>query len=95
MEVPTYTFQSPYPSAIQVGRPEPRPFAQNDTKEAVDALSEAGNTSLKEAEAYKFQSTLSSVNVAESSTNPDVSSSLETFSSLNGQIQADNAYSNE
>ncbi|PHR55765.1 MAG: hypothetical protein COA44_09930 [Arcobacter sp.] len=94
MEVTRYIFQSPYSSAIQVGRPDPTVSSQNDSQEAVDALSKAGNTSLKEAESYKFQSRLSSVNVAVSSTDTGLSSSLDSFSSLNGQVQANETYSN-
>lgn len=93
MKVPSYTFISPYPSAIQVGRPDPQASNQEDSQEAVDALSKAGDTSLKEAESYKFQSTLSSVNVAVSSTDTALSSSLDSFNSLNGQIQATEVYS--
>jgi len=92
MEIPSYVFQSPYPTAIQVGRPDPQAVTQSNENEAVDALSSAGNETLKEAEAYQFQSTTSSVNVAVSSTDTAVSASLETFSSLNNQIQASESY---
>ena len=92
MEIPSYVFQSPYPTAIQVGRPDPQVTAQSNKNEAVDALSSAGNETIKEAEAYQFQSTSSSVNVAVSSTDASVSSSLETFNSLNNQIQASESY---
>ena len=93
MEVREYVFQSPYPSAVQVGRPDPQASSSSENKEAVDAISNAGNDTLKEAKAY--QSTVSSgasVNVAVSSTNSGVSSSLDTFSTLNTQVQASEAY---
>lgn len=90
MEVQKYVFQSPYSSAVQVGRLDP---ASSDTQLAVDALASAGNETQIEAESYKFESTLSSVNVAISSTDSGVSSSLDTFSTLNTQVQASQAYS--
>ena len=93
MQVPTYTFQSPYGSAIQVGRPEPQAFSQDDAKEAVDTLSQAGNTSLQDAKSYTLQNTSSSLNVAQSSTDPVVSASLETFNTLKAQVQGNKAYS--
>ena len=92
MEIPSYVFQSPYPTAIQVGRPDPKVVSQSNENEAVDALSSAGNETLKEAEAYQLQSTTSSVNVAVSSSDAGVSASLETFTSLNNQIQASESY---
>jgi len=93
MEIPTYVFQSPYPSAIQVGRPDPQAVSETNDKEAVDALSQAGNESAAEAKAYISQvSAPVSVNVAQSSTNSELTSSLETFSEVNKQVQAVEAY---
>jgi len=95
MEIPSYVFQSPYPTAVQVGRPDPQVAVESNDSLAGDALSSAGNDTLKEAETYQFQSTSSSVNVAVSSVDSGVSASLDTFSSLNNQIQASEAYSVE
>ena len=92
MEISSYVFQSPYPTSVQVGRPDPQAVSQSNENEAVDALSKAGSDTLKEAEAYQLQSTGSSVNVAVSSADSGVSYSLETFSSLNTQVQASEAY---
>ncbi len=92
MEIPSYVFQSPYPSVIQVGRPDPQAEAQQEQNSAVDAIAKAGNESVKKAENYQVKST-SSVNVAVSSVDGGVSGSLETFSTLNAQVQGLEAYS--
>ncbi len=93
MNVQTYVFQSPYPSAVQVGRPDPQSQTQEDTNVAVDAISTAGNQTLRDAKDYKAQqSTGASVNVAASSSDSGVSGSLEEFSTLNAQSQAVGAY---
>ncbi len=94
MQVSSYVFQSPYPSAVQVGRPDPLAQKQEDDASAVDALSQAGNQSMRDAQAYKAQvSRGASVNVAASSTDSGVSSSLGEFTSLNAQNLAAEAYS--
>ena len=94
MEIPTYVFQSPYPSAVQVGRPDPQAVSQEKTTEAVDVLSKAGEQNSRDAEAYLSQiSSGTSVNVVQSSTDAAVSSSLEGFSTLNQQNKAQEAYS--
>jgi len=95
MEVSSYVFQSPYPSAIQVGRPDPQSSNEDKSTEVIDTLSKANNSTLQEAQSYKFQSTLSSVNVAVSSTDTGLSSSLESYNTLKGQAQASDAYSSE
>ncbi len=91
MEIPSYVFQSPYPSAVQVGRPDPQAQIQEEQNVAVDALSKGSNDTLKKAQEYQFQS-VSSVNVAVSSTDRGVSGSLQTFSTLNAQVQGLEAY---
>jgi len=94
MEIPTYVFQSPYSSAVQVGRPDPQAVTQEKTSEAVDVLSKTGNVAMAEAEAYLTQvSSGASVNVAQSLTDTGLNSSLEGFSSLNQQSKALEAYS--
>ena len=94
MEIPTYVFQSPYPSAVQVGRPDPQAVSQEKTTEAVDVLSKAGEQSSRDAKAYLSQiSSGTSVNVVQSATDAVVSSSLEGFSTLNQQNKAQEAYS--
>ena len=94
MQVSSYVFQSPYPSAVQVGRPDPLAKAQEESSASVDAVSDLGNQTKREAEAYKAQvSTGASVNVAVSSTDSVTSSSLGEFSTLNAQNQAAEAYS--
>lgn len=92
MEIQSYVFQSPYPTAVQVGRPDPQ-TVQSDENEAVETLSNTGNVPVQEAAPSEFQSTLSNVNVAVSSTDSGVSDSLDTFSSLSTQAQASEAYS--
>jgi len=93
MEVKTYVFQSPYPSAVQVGRPDP--LATESTAadtQAVDALKSAGDDTQREASFYQSQSTSSSINVAVSTSDSGVSESLEGFNSLNTTLQANAAY---
>ena len=94
MQVSSYVFQSPYPSAVQVGRPDPQAQVQEGSSAAVDAISNIGNQTKRDAEAYKIQASAgASVNVAVSSTDGAVSSSLGEFSTLSAQNQAAEAYS--
>ena len=93
MDVKTYVFQSPYPSAVQVGRPDPLAVdSSSGDKEAVDALQSAGDDTQRQASFYQSQSTASSINVALSTSDSAVSESLEGFSSLNTAQQASIAY---
>ncbi|MFC2074342.1 hypothetical protein ACFLR3_03730, partial [Campylobacterota bacterium] len=64
MQVSSYVFQSPYPSAVQVGRPDPQAQTQENNSVAVDSLTDVGNQTKRDAEAYKAKvSTGASVNV--------------------------------
>jgi len=93
MEVKTYVFQSPYPSAVQVGRPDPLAVdSSSGDKEAVDALKSAGDNTQREASFYQSQSKVSSINVALSTSDSAVGDSLESFSSLNTTLKASTAY---
>ncbi len=94
MKVNSYIFQSPYPSPIQVGRPDPQAQTQENSNTSVDAIADAGNQSKRDAQVYKSQvSSGSSVNVAASSTDTKVNSSLGEFTTLNAKTQASEAYS--
>ena len=94
MQVSSYIFQSPYPSSFQVGRPDPLAKTQEESSAATDALSDIGNQSKRDAQAYKAQaSTGASVNVAVSSTDSGVSEALSTFTTLSAKNQAAEAYS--
>ncbi len=94
MKVNSYVFQSPYPSPIQVGRPDPQAQTQENTNADVNAIADAGNQSKRDAQSYKAQiSSGSSVNVAASTTDSKVNSSLGEFTTLNAQTQASEAYS--
>ena len=69
--------------------------AQQAQQSAVEALSQTDKQSSESSSEYVSQlSSGSRVNVAVSSTDSGVSASLETFSSLNTQVQATQAYSN-
>ena len=93
MDVKTYIFQSPYPSAVQLGRPDPLADTSSQDKEAVDALKSTGDVQQREASFYKSQSSAAaSVNVALSSTDSALSESLDGFASLNSAVQASAAY---
>ncbi|HIC42736.1 MAG TPA: hypothetical protein EYO73_00095 [Sulfurimonas sp.] len=93
MEVTRYIFKSPYSSAVQVGRPDAQASTVDNSNEAVDGFAKVGNSSLKEAQSYR--STLSSVNVAMSFTDTDLSSSLSSFRTLNGQVKANIVYTEQ
>ena len=93
MEVTKYVFQSPYPSSVQVGRPDPQAKTDDNAQQAVDSFSKVDKkTSESSVEFVGQVSSGTSVNVAVSSTDPALSSSLETFSSLNTQVQGLEAY---
>lgn len=97
MNVSSYIFQSPYPSPIQIGRPDPSATVEEEPKKAVAELSEKSAKPQPSADAYVAQATNSgaSVNVAASSTDSGVSSSLNEFTTLNTQTQAADAYTSE
>ena len=94
MNVTSYTFQSPYPNQVQVGRPDPQSQQQSQQSEAVNNFSEAANKPTEqEASAYLAQATTgASVNVASASTDVGVSSALDSFSTASSQLQATEAY---
>jgi hypothetical protein len=94
MNVSSYIFQSPYPSPIQVGRPDPQAEKQEVESKPVETLTQTSNKVQPSAEPYIAQATGSgaSVNVAASSTDSGVSSSLGEFTSLNNKSQAAEAY---
>ena len=95
MTISSYTFQSPYPNQIQVGRPDPQPQHQAQRSEGVDTFSKAENRLAQEqSEAYIPQTqTGASVNIAQTSTASSVSSALNSFTTINNQVQAETAYS--
>jgi len=94
MNISSYIFQSPYPSPIQVGRPDPQAEKQEVESKPVETLTQTTNKAQPNAEAYVAQATSSgaSVNVAASSTDSGVKSSLGEFTSLNNKSQATEAY---
>ncbi len=94
MNISSYIFQSPYPSPIQVGRPDPQAEKQEVESKPVETLTQTTKKAQPGAEGYIAQATGSGafVNVAASSTNSSVSSSLGEFTSLNNKSQAAEAY---
>ena len=80
MNVTSYTFQSPYPNQVQIGRPDPQTQQQSQQKEAVDTFAgAAGKPTQKEADAYLSSSmTGASVNVAGSTANNSVTPAAAT-----------------
>ncbi len=95
MNISSYTFQSPYPTQIQVGRPDPSAQQQAQQSEAVDTFSEVTDRPTQQGSAAFLAQNQSgaSVNVASASTDNGVSSALDSFSATNNQIQAAEAYS--
>lgn len=96
MNVSSYIFQSPYPQAVQFGRPDPVAEAQKQQEENTKQLSQTTTDTSQKAEQYQYTATSqtgSSVNVAASSTDSGVTGALAEFTSVNTQVQAAAAYS--
>lgn len=94
MEVTSYIFQSPYSSAVQVGRPDPLAQKQERQNSESNTLLQTQNSKIENPSEFVQQaSSASSVNVAVSTTNTSVSNSLNTFSSLNAQVKSITAFS--
>jgi len=93
MEVSTYIFQSPYPSSVQVGRPDPLAEKEDNQNSDLSALSQTNSIQGEYSSMFIKQSSLaSSINVAVRSIDSVLSDSLDTFSSLNAQAKAINAF---
>lgn len=94
MNISSYIFQSPYPSPIQVGRPDPQAEKEEAGTKPAETLAQTNKKAQPGAEAYVAQKTgsVSFVNVVASSTDSGVSSSLGEFTSLNNKSQAAEAY---
>jgi hypothetical protein len=96
MTIPSYIFQSPYPNPVQFGRPDPVAQAQQEAQENTEQLSTTPTQVQQEAQSYEYSVTSptgSSVNVAASTADSGVSSSLAEFTTVNTQQQAAAAYS--
>ena len=96
MDVTSYIFQSPYPQAVQFGRPDPVAAAQQKQQENSAQLSTTANQTQQEAKAYQYSATSqtgASVNVAASTSDSGVAASLDAFTTVNTQVQASAAYS--
>jgi hypothetical protein len=95
MKVSSYTFQSPYPNQLQIGRLDSQVQQQERQKEAANSFAEAKIKPVQQqSEAYLSQvKTGASLNVAGALTDSGVSSALEGFTAANSQIQAATAYS--
>lgn len=94
MNVGSYIFQSPYPSPIQVGRPDPQAKMEEGSGNTAEASVQPAVKAQPDASAFVAQKTkpVPSVNVVASSTNSALSSSLESFSSINKQAKVVEAY---
>lgn len=94
MNVTSYIFQSPYPSPVQIGRPDPQAKVEDEPSKVAEAPIQTSSKTQPGADAYVAQATKSggSVNVASSSTDSGVSSSLQSFSSINKQSKVIEAY---
>lgn len=94
MEVSSYIFQSPYSSAVQVGRPDPQAQKQESQNSESNALLQTQDSKINNPSAFVQQiNSTSSVNVVVSTTNTSVSNSLNSFSSLNAQAKSITAFS--
>lgn len=95
MNISSYTFQSPYPTQIQIGRPDPSAQQQAQRSEAIDTFNEVTDQPTQQGSATFLaqNKTGASVNVASASTDNGVSHALDNFSVANNQLQAAEAYS--
>ena len=57
MNVTQYTFQSPYSSQVQVGKPDMSAQKANETQQASSELIKNTNTSLSEAQSFQSSQT--------------------------------------
>jgi len=89
MTVSSYIFQSPYPQAVQFGRPDPVAQAQEKTQAYTEKLSVTPSNT---EQGVAYQTSLPSLNVATSSMDAGVTASLNSFASANSQVQAAAAY---
>jgi len=89
MQVQSFIFQAPYPSAIQIGRPNPVTVQESEPSEA---LQQSNNQSIQDAKLTKIKQT-SSVNVASSLSNSGVVEALNTFTDINALSEANKVYS--
>ncbi|EDZ63358.1 hypothetical protein SMGD1_1120 [Sulfurimonas gotlandica GD1] len=53
MNVTSYTFQSPYPNAVQVGRPDPSSKQESSAPDTGTEIIKGTNTSLAKAESFQ------------------------------------------
>jgi len=89
MNIQSYTFQSPYPSPIQTGKPVPEP----ETQEQAQSVQGGAVETPTQQKAKQYESSIKSsqsVNVANATSS--VSSSLSEFTRANTQLQAQQAY---
>ncbi len=89
MKITSYVFQSPYPSMIQVGRPDP--LAKEAIPKENDSALKANNKTVQKVALYKAEHT--SVSVVNSLSNSTVVKSLKNFTDINSLTQASKAYS--
>jgi hypothetical protein len=91
MNIHSYTFQSPYPSPIQTGKPVPETEPQEQTQ--ISQGETLKTPTQQKVESYESSMKSSqSVNVANSTNQSAVSSSLTEFTRINTQLQAEQAY---
>ena len=92
MNVQSYTFKSPYPSSMQTGTAVPQPEEQKPLE--VPKTEEVKGETEQKVESYVSSlGNSNSINVANSSTDSALSSSLSEFTQINTQVQAEQAYS--
>lgn len=95
MQVSSYLFQSPYPQQVQFGTTDPVAQSQQTQQDNSTQIAQTPTTTQQQAGQYQYTATSqtgSSVNVAASSTNVGVATSLETFTAASNQMQAAQAY---
>ena len=96
MQVSQYTFQTPYPNQLQVGRPDAATQQQEQQKEQQQAKSQSveqnSNASLQEAQQYAAKTQNGVKEKLQNTVVPDVSSVVDSFSALNTKVQASEAY---
>jgi flagellar biosynthesis/type III secretory pathway protein FliH len=92
MQVSQYTFQTPYPNQLQVGRPDAATQQQEQQQAKSQSVEQNSNASLQEAQQYVAKTQNGVKEKLQNTVVPDVSSVVDSFSALNTKVQASEAY---
>ena len=92
MQVTQYTFQTPYPNQLQIGRPDTATQQQERQQAETQRLDEANNTSMQNAKEYELKLQSSIKEKVSTTATAETSGAVNSFSALNAKVQASEAY---